>query len=132
MVTWYWNCYGSESSPKGKREVVRASVSFLLLGSLSHRLISDDIEDWGEASNLLAIASDSENLHWVLGVAGALALCRLDSQLLVEEPLIDLQPRQSCCRNRFFAILAVTLALGLDEQSLKIPDLVLRFALAIG
>ena len=102
------------------------SGDYRFFGGHSRRLILDDIEDWDWASNLSTVASDSEDLRWVLSVAWTLVFGLLDSKIFIKEPLIDLEPRQASGSHGFFAVFAVAFTFGFQEKSLKVSYLILR------
>ena len=105
----------------------------LLALSLAHSCAchSLHLEDWRGLSELTAIAADyPENLLRDETLAKAL-LCRL-LQLLVKEPLVDLNPREAGDFHGMLALLAIQFSTRFEVDASEVLDLACVFTQAVG
>ena len=102
----------------------------LALSLVRCALHSLNLEDRHRLSEFAAIAANhTENL--LRDETLAKALLRHLFQLLVKEPLVDLNPLEACDFRSLLALLAIRFATGFEIESLEVVHLVAIFAKAV-
>ena len=82
-----------------------------------------NLEDWLGLADLFAIAADdSEDLHGQVTVRVGVFSRLL--QLLVEQPLVNLNPREASGLHCRFSLLAIQFSIRLRIETFKIRDLI--------